>query len=152
MSSTRLVCRKCGSRDIITVGGMNGDPFDRSPDRLVCARCGSTVDFHMPNMESDVSNSAFKLRIHIFGRGERCTLSSTLDLPIEDGGHDLTRYDYPLSRYGEVEVSNLNICFEGVWYPIDKLPVTLQRKFEVESAFGDTASETHMITLSVELV
>lgn len=152
MSSTRLVCRGCGSRDIITVGGMNSDPFDKRPERLICARCGSTVSFRMPNTEPDVSNSAFKLRIHIFGKGERCTLSSTLDLPIEDGEHDLTRYDYPLSRYGGVTVNNLNVCFDGDWYPIDKLPVTFQRCFEVDSVFGDKATEKHTITLSVEII
>ena len=152
MGSTSLACRLCGSIDILTIGGIYGDPFDARPDGLVCARCGKTIEFKMPNAEFDVSNSAFKLRIHIFGRGDRCTLSSTLDLPIEDGEHDLTKYDYPLSRYGKIMVDNLNVNFEGKWYPIDKLPLTIEREFSVVTAFGLSTSEKHMITLSVEII
>ena len=152
MTSTRLACRCCGSKDIITVVGFSNALIESKPERMVCARCGDTVEFKMPNTEDDISNAAFKLRIHIFGKGNRCTLSSTLDIPIEDGEHDLSKYDYPLSRYEKVEVNNLNVSFDGVWYPVDKLPITLHKSFTAESPFGDISKETHMITLSVEII
>ena len=45
MGSTSLACRLCGSIDILTIGGIYGDPFDARPDGLVCARCGKTIEF-----------------------------------------------------------------------------------------------------------
>ncbi len=38
-----IVCRFCGSGNIRTVGGPNGDPFDRQPEKLVCLNCGRTL-------------------------------------------------------------------------------------------------------------
>lgn len=39
-----LKCPFCGSHRIKTVGGENGDPFNRSPEKTVCLDCGMTVN------------------------------------------------------------------------------------------------------------
>lgn len=38
-----LTCRFCGSHNIKTVGGCNGNPFDKSDEKLVCVDCGRTI-------------------------------------------------------------------------------------------------------------
>ena len=106
------------------------------------------INIDMP--AGDVSDKSLKLRIHIFARGERCSLTSTLDLPFREAKYDLTQYDYPLCRYGTVQFFEGNIHFDGECIPMDRLPMTLQRVFHVESAFDRKLNETHIISFSME--
>ena len=39
----KLKCPYCGSHRAHTVGGENGNPFDRRPEKTVCLDCGRTV-------------------------------------------------------------------------------------------------------------
>ena len=39
----KLKCPYCGSHRTGTVGGDNGNPFDRRPEKTVCLDCGMTV-------------------------------------------------------------------------------------------------------------
>ena len=39
----KLKCPYCGSHRTQTVGGENGNPFDRRPEKTVCLDCGRTV-------------------------------------------------------------------------------------------------------------
>ena len=40
----KLKCPYCGSYRTQTVGGDNGNPFDRRPETTVCLDCGRTVN------------------------------------------------------------------------------------------------------------
>ena len=40
----KLKCPYCDSHRIQTVGGDNGDPFDRRPEKTVCLDCGRTIN------------------------------------------------------------------------------------------------------------
>ena len=40
----KLKCPYCGSHRTGTVGGDNGNPFDRRPEKTVCLDCGMTVN------------------------------------------------------------------------------------------------------------
>ena len=39
----KLKCPYCGSHRTQTVGGENGNPFDRRPEKTVCLDCGMTL-------------------------------------------------------------------------------------------------------------
>ena len=39
----KLKCPYCGSNRTQTVGGENGNPFDRRPEKTVCLDCGMTL-------------------------------------------------------------------------------------------------------------
>ena len=39
----KLKCPYCGSHRTGTVGGDNGNPFDRRPEKTVCLDCGRTI-------------------------------------------------------------------------------------------------------------
>ena len=39
----KLKCPYCGSHRTQTVGGENGNPFDRRSEKTVCLDCGRTV-------------------------------------------------------------------------------------------------------------
>jgi len=38
-----LTCKFCGSRNVKTIGGDNGDPFGRRPQKTVCCDCGRVL-------------------------------------------------------------------------------------------------------------
>ena len=40
----KLKCPYCGSYRTQTVGGDNGNPFDRRPEKAVCLDCGRTIN------------------------------------------------------------------------------------------------------------
>ena len=43
----KLKCPYCGSHRIQTVGGDNGNPFDKRPEKTVCLDCGRTINSHI---------------------------------------------------------------------------------------------------------
>lgn len=47
----KLKCPYCGSHRTGTIGGDNGNPFDRRPEKTVCLDCGMTV-----NSDIDIEN------------------------------------------------------------------------------------------------
>lgn len=40
----KMKCLYCGSHHTQTVGGENGNPFDRRPEKTVCLDCGMTLN------------------------------------------------------------------------------------------------------------
>ncbi len=50
-----FICKFCGSRNVKTIGGDNGDPFDRRPEKTVCGDCG-----HVLSDENDVLDALYK--------------------------------------------------------------------------------------------
>ena len=40
----KLKCPYCGSHRTQTVGGDNGNPFDRRPEKTICLDCGRIIN------------------------------------------------------------------------------------------------------------
>ncbi len=50
-----FICKFCGSRNVKTIGGDNGDPFGRRPEKTVCCDCGRVLAD-----EKDVFDTLYK--------------------------------------------------------------------------------------------
>lgn len=95
-------CPLCGSRRIQTVGGENGDPFQRRPERAVCLDCGKTVraavgDGDRAARRAPLIPSRFLLVSALVEKSGAASFSVEEVVPYVFGSHELGKV-YPFSK------------------------------------------------------
>ncbi len=139
-----IVCRFCGSGNTRTVGGPNGDPFDRQPEKTVCMDCGRTLyeetveaGVEMPDVTAvHVSGLGVwpkkvlkpMVRLTVTAQAANTRRTVTRDFPFTDGSHDISQMDYPFSRFGSFTLAGSTVTLGRRTYTLGNEPVkdTLQ--------------------------
>ncbi len=150
-----IICRFCGSHNVKTVGGNNGNPFDRQPEKTVCLDCGRIHTDSVDILEicdelfkdADIEGEAVKkwyIKLVFRGTVNNSAMEYTLELPREDGVYGLSDIDSPLLA----NLSTLQILGQQIWIDDDMYLVT-RSPLQITKPFNEKGSGINRVDITI---
>ncbi len=152
-------CKFCGSTNTETVGGPNGDPFDRRPEQVICLDCGSVLFSEEEALAclnealqtQEEAEPQFILRVEF--HAEACGISSDylLELPKEDGVYDLSKNNHPaLAHFHTLKIEGQQIRLNEEAFLITRSPFKIVKSYTAYGPDRIGYPETVEITFTEE--
>ena len=139
-----LKCPYCGSCRTESVGGENGNPFDRRQEKTICLDCGRTVVTE-PDL-ADLFQSVICIEMTAEGGG--LVRKAKAEFPFEDGAYDLSRLAYPLCRYKRLKISKDIADIDGeIYVSITDVPYETTRQYTAYAPDKRPVAETVKIRI-----
>ena len=139
-----LKCPYCGSCRTESVGGENGNPFDRRKEKTICLDCGRTVVTE-PDL-ADLFQSVICIEMTAEGGG--LVRKAKAEFPFEDGAYDLSRLAYPLCRYKRLKISKDIADIDGeIYISITDAPYETTRQYTAYAP--DKHPETETVKIKI---
>ena len=139
-----LKCPYCGSCRTESVGGENGNPFDRRKEKTICLDCGRTVVTE-PDL-ADLFQSVICIEMTAEGGG--LVRKAKAEFPFEDGAYDLSRLAYPLCRYKRLKISKDTADIDGeIYLSITNVPYETTRQYTATDTDKHPVAETVKIKI-----
>ncbi len=152
------ICEFCGSTNTKTVGGINGNPFDRTPEKVICVDCGRVI-FDASKLKLDVdsipdspvSSKKWYLRIEITASASWRSEKFDMRIPKEDGVYDLSENDHPaLAHFHTLKIEGQSVWFNDEEILLTRSPMSRVLKFTAYGPDRVGYEETVEITLTEE--
>lgn len=154
-----IKCPFCGSSRLETVGGDNGDPFNRRSESTVCLECGRVVSKenqqHVDTPSPIDRMNQIKLpmiSVCMTANGGGRTLKASADIPFEDGEYDLLHYDYPISRFKKLVVKENTVLLDKEVFELSDEPLSLTKIFTAYAHDKHPEQETVKIKIKVSFL
>ncbi len=169
-----ILCPFCGSHRTKTVGGADGDPYNRTVATTVCLDCGRTlpslgVPLNIEGLEEldindpDICNPESLTRRHrhtsieikkyivIKMHAQACNTvrEESLTVPFENGHHDFSGKEYPFTRYRGIDIEGDIIMFDGEGYKLTRDGIKIQRLYTAYDYSGIGWQETVDISMDI---
>lgn len=139
-----LKCPYCGSFNLKTIGGENGNPFDRRQEKTICADCGRTVGLKPDS--ADLFQSVICIEMTAEGGG--LARKAKAEFPYKDGEYDLSRLEYPLCRYKRLKISKDTADLGGKIYAnITDVPYETTKQYTAYAPDKRPVAETVKIII-----
>ena len=139
-----LKCPYCGSCRTESVGGENGNPFDRRQEKTICLDCGRTVVTE-PDL-ADLFQSVICIEMTAEGGG--LVRKAKAEFAFQDGEYDLSRLEYPLCRYKRLKISKDTADLGGeIYVSITDVPYETTRQYTAYAPDKRPVAETVKIRI-----
>ena len=139
-----LKCPYCGSCRTESVGGENGNPFDRRQEKTICLDCGRTVVTE-PDL-ADLFQSVICIEMTAEGGG--LVRKAKAEFAFQDGEYDLSRLEYPLCRYKRIKISKDTADIDGeICISITDVPYETTRQYTAYAPDKRPVAETVKIRI-----
>ena len=139
-----LKCPYCGSCRTESVGGENGNPFDRRQEKTICLDCGRTVVTE-PDL-ADLFQSVICIEMTAEGGG--LVRKAKAEFAFQDGEYDLSRLEYPLCRYKRLKISKDTADIDGeIYVSITDVPYETTRQYTAYAPDKRPVAETVKIRI-----
>ena len=139
-----LKCPYCGSCRTESVGGENGNPFDRRQEKTICLDCGRTIGTE-PDI-ADLFQSVICIEMTAEGGG--LVRKAKAEFAFQDGEYDLSRLEYPLCRYKRLKISKDTADLGGeIYVSITDVPYETTRQYTAYAPDKRPVAETVKIRI-----
>lgn len=139
-----LKCPYCSSCRTESVGGENGNPFDRRKEKTICLDCGRTIGTE-PDL-ADLFQSVICIEMTAEGGG--LVRKAKAEFAFQDGEYDLSRLEYPLCRYKRLKISKDTADIDGeIYISITDVPYETTRQYTAYAPDKHPVAETVKIKI-----
>ncbi len=150
-----LTCKFCGSSNITTVGGMDGNPFDKAPQKTICKDCGAVLSNEgdvwetlckMAEEQMAEEKRFVRLEMHAHAMGVHRT--EVLEVPFEDSEYSLWEMNYPLCRFGKFKIEGGTVAIDNEISLLTRHPIKTVKHFTAYGPDKVPWEETLEITIT----